>query len=377
MLSSVSCVIPFEPTGVKDTAGILVVEGMILETGTTIQLSRTVSLNNDSDNSATSLEGVSDARIHVIDDNNQTIAVALLQNAGTESSVYVVQNPIIFSPGTKYALDIQIGAKHYQSAFVSPIRTPEIDEISWKQNEDNSLDILVSTHDPANETKYYRWEFDEDWEIRSRYLSEFRYEPNTGEIIGQSLAGSNNRYYCWASDKSKSILLGTSDKLTETMIKDRKILNIPRYSTRFSCLYSILVKQYGIDKTAYTYFENIQKNVEQGGSIFGLQPTELKGNIKCISHTDEPVIGYICATEEVALRVFINMETMRGNDGRNCDFYDFPFPADELDIAYGNYGLGIAYLVGVVYICAPIICVDCTKLGGSKNKPDFWPNDHQ
>jgi len=30
-----------------------------------------------------------------------------------------------------------------------------------------------------------------------------------------------------------------------------------------------------------------------------------------------------------------------------------------------------------VFVCAPIRCVDCTLRGGTKNKPGFWPNDHQ
>ena len=39
------CVSPFEHDGFKDYAGMLVVEGMIMEKGTTIQLSRTMAIN--------------------------------------------------------------------------------------------------------------------------------------------------------------------------------------------------------------------------------------------------------------------------------------------------------------------------------------------
>ena len=291
LLSPISCVMPFEPSGVKDTAGILVVEGMILETGTTIKLGRTVELyGTPKKESASGLAAVNNARVHVIDDKNHTVAVAILQNIdGSKSSIYVVQDTITFIPGTKYALSIQIGEKQYQSAFVAPVRTPEIDEINWRYNEGESMDIMVSTHDPDNETKYYRWEFEEDWEIRSKHFSTLRYELGTGKIIEQNLFSSNNRYYCWASDKSKSILLGATARLTETTIKNKIIHNFPVRSSRFSYLYSILVKQYGLDKNTYTYFENLQKNIEQNGSIFAPQPTELRGNIKCISHDERNI----------------------------------------------------------------------------------------
>ena len=385
MLLPAGCVLPFEPAGVKDTAGILVVEGMIMETGTTIKLSRTVTIFDTSDKPASGLEGVSNARVHVIDDNNRVIAVALPQNAaGTEKYIsYVVHDSIPFNPGVKYALDIHTGDRHYQSAFVTPAGTPEIDEITWQQNTDNSIDIMVSTHDTENATKYYRWEFEEDWEIRSRYLALLRYDPETKTVVEQSIRGPNNRYYCWTSDKSKSLILGTSDRLTETRIKNKKIYRFPAGTSRFSYLYSILVKQYGIDQEAYTYFENIQKNIEQSGSIFSPQPTELQGNIRCVSHPGEPVIGYICATKKVVSRIFIDMEFMKGDDEFDCAYADPPWGRSwvesELPYAYENNALGIVYRQpgGFTFELAHVRCVDCTERGGTKNKPDFWPNNHQ
>jgi len=379
---STNCITPFEPLGVQDTAGILVVEGMILETGTTIKLSRTVEINTKSD---FEMEDLSHARVQVIDDGNNVVAVAEQQiidekiNPGT----YVVNSKITFTPGMKYALAIQIGEKQYQSSFVSPVRTPEIDAITWKFYDDKSMDIMVSTHDPEGEINYYRWAFEEDWEIQAAYFSPFVYDPLNRTLIEQSLTDPNNTYYCWDSDVSKSILLGASDQYTEAVIKNKRIHRILPDNSRFSFLYSILVKQYGIEKEAYHYFENVQKNIEQGGSIFSPQPSEIRGNINCLSNPDEPVIGYIVATKEVVARIFIDMETNEGEDWHNCgDLYEFSFA--NLFAAYIN-GLGISYVYTdeeqedevFIYVCAPLRCTDCTQRGGTKNKPDFWPNDHQ
>jgi hypothetical protein len=373
-----SCIVPFDAKGVKESVGILVVEGTILNVGTTVTLSRTVSLYN---NSLDSVQAVINAHVQIIDDKNNVIAIAEPQiNDGMRSSVYKIPDEITFTPGVKYALDILIGDKRYQSAFVSPVMTPEIDEINWKHNIDGSIDIMVSTHDPENKTEYYRWVFEEDWEIRSHQYGAFRYDITNGEVIEQNQFTANNLYYCWASDKSKSMLLSTSERLTESMIKDKVIHNFPPNNSRFSYLYSILVKQYGLNKEAYTYFENLQKNNELSGSLFSPLLYEIKGNIKCLSDIDEPVIGFVTATKVTTSRLFINMQRIEGEDEYDCyssNLEEHLYSKEQLGQAYGA-GLGIWYLSGINnYACRPIRCVDCTKRGGTKTKPDFWPNDHQ
>jgi len=255
------CVLPFEPQIVEDTSGILVVEGMILEKGTKIKLTQTVRINSDSDGeSNTGLEDVHNARIRVIDNKNNVVAIAEQQFIDGEINpgIYVVTDEISFAPGMKYALNIQIGEKQYQSSFVSPVDTPEIDEITWKQNADMSMDIMVSTHDPKNKIEYYRWSFEEDWEIRSWTFSNLRYD--------------------W--------------------------------------------------------------------------------------------------TTETKSRIFINMEKIAGEDLYDCGT-KYGYRPDQLENMHGaGYGIEYRDTERSTYICAPIRCLDCTFRGGTKNKPDFWPNDH-
>ena len=378
MLFPPSCITPFEPVGVRDSAGILVVEGMILEEGTTIKLSRTVKL--DEKLSRANFTGLDNATIHVIDESTNSIAVAEPQvmNEITVPGTYVINGKISFTPGMKYALDIKIGNKHYRSAFVSPVRTPEIDEVSWLINDDKSMEIMVSTHDPANEIKYYRWSFEEDWEIRATLFAPYRYDPLLATIIEQNLYTANNRYYCWDSDVSKSILLGATEKLTEAVIKDKPIHRIPANNSRFSYLYSILVKQYGLDKEAYAYFENVRKNVEDSGSIFSPQPTEKTGNIRCLSDPDEVVIGYIAISKETTSRIFVNVAYLMTTP-YECDEENMAsLLVSEMPVLFNNgWGIYEFNYYSREFLAVARSCVDCTLRGGTKNKPDFWPNDHQ
>ena len=376
-----SCIEPFEPIGVKDSAGILVVEGIIVEQGTTIKLSRTVRLNEKLyDASRPNLTKVDNAVIHIIDEANNVIATAVPQiiNEVLTPGTYVINEPITFTPGMKYALDMIVDKTYYRSAFVSPVLTPEIDEVSWTLNDDKIIDIMVSTHDPTNEIKYYRWAFEEDWEVRAPLFATRRYDPQSRLIIEQNINTPNNRYYCWGSAVSKSILLSTTDRLTESVIKNKIIHRISASDRRFSYLYTILVKQYGLDKEAYTYFENVRRNAENGGSIFGIQPTEIKGNIQCVSYPHINVIGYVAIAKETISRIYINSTGLYIPES-DCNSDRFETMAThEISTLY-DYGWGIFQYDynNNVYLGISRKCVDCTELGGTKNKPVFWPNDHQ
>lgn len=361
-----SCISSFETVGDKDLEGALVVEGVILEEGTKITLSRTIKLSDELPENYL-FDGVSNATIRIIDEAQNVIAVAEAYDWGK----YIVKERFSFVPDMKYALDIQIGTRHYQSVFAAPVNTPEIDEVSWKLNNDNSIDIMVSTHSFDNETLYCFWNFEENWEIRSRYFGNLRYDPITDALIPQSLIG-DNRYYCWSSDYSKSLLLASSEKLKDAEIKNHKIHTLQPGNSRYSYLYSITVRQYRLNREASLYFTNLQKNIDESGSLFAPQPSEMTGNIRCLSDPDELVIGYIFASKATSSRLFIPMVERNLNNFEEqtiCEENQFSDPRT----AYSQgYGIG-----GNSYVA--LRCVDCTQRSGrpTKTKPDFWPNDHQ
>jgi len=268
------CISPFEPVGVEDMSGLLVVEGVILEEGTRITLSRTVKIN-ESLTAGYLFEGVNYATIRIIDEAHNVVAVAEQSDYGQ----YTVNDRFSFVPGMKYALDIQVYWKHYQSAFVEPVYTPEIDSVNWKLNDDYSIDIMVSTHDPENKTLYCLWDFEENWELRSPNFSLFRYDPITQLVIPQSLFG-DNRYYCWASARSRSFLLASTEKFRDAVIANHKIHTLQPGNSRYSYLYSINVSQYSLPREASEYFKNLQRNIDESGSLFAPQPSEMSGNIQ-------------------------------------------------------------------------------------------------
>ena len=375
MLSS--CISAYEAVDMEDMSGLLVVEGVILEEGTKITLSRTVRLN-ESLYPGYLFEGVNYATIHVIDEAYNVVAVAEQES---NWGPYIVKEKFSFVPGMKYALDIEVYWKHYQSAFVEPVNTPEIDSVSWNLNDDNSIDIMVSTHDPGNATLYCLWDFEENWELRATFFGRARYDPITQSVIQQSLTG-DNRYYCWASDHSKSLLLSSSEKYSDAVIKEHRIHTLQPGNHRYSYLYSINVRQYRLSREASVYYNNLQRNIEDSGSLFAPQPSEITGNIRCLSDPEETAIGYIFASKTATSRLFIPMEELRLNRFEGLpDCSDIEQQFSDPSVAYySEYGImNTDGREGFIYISRQ--CVDCTERRGAgmpdKTKPDFWPNEHQ
>jgi hypothetical protein len=369
-----SCITPYEPGEVTPTSGMLVVEGSIIEPyGTTIQLSRTKALNTTD-----AYEYINTASV-TISCSDGTHYTATLKKEGDDivPGTYIVNEKITFTPGTTYTLDIKTENDLYQSDPIPPLRTPEIEDVNYiTRQEGKQVDIRVSTSDPKGEITHYRWACEEDWEYTAPEYATHRWNPEL-EIIEPLSKQGLNTYYCWDKGHSTTFALGSADKLTSTTLKNITVLQVQgEKTTRFQYLYSVLVKQYAITKEAYDYFGNLQKNIEETGSIFAPQPTELAGNIHNTAHPEEVVIGFVTASTETSRRLYIPAEEVP-------EMKTYYYCGEE---ASGS-ALGAKYLYeshwriaepkGEGYRWLMIRCVECTELGGTKNKPAWWPNDHQ
>ncbi|MDH6342528.1 hypothetical protein M2480_001150 [Parabacteroides sp. PFB2-12] len=361
------CIEPYEPKNIIPTSGLLVVEGMLLEDApTVVKLSRTIPLDQKNYQPVT-------ADVAIVNTQGKSISLSASNVTGT----YTLDTDFTFEEGEQYALDIRIGSEHYQSAFVTPVYTPEIDSLSYEYSkEDVEVKINVTTHDPANKQHYYRWSFEEDWEVRSTYRATARWDPIEKKLItDMDLSSSNNRYYCWSKDVSKTFILGNSERLSDAVIKDKTLHTIKGRGYRFSSLYSILVKQYGIPFDAYNYYRNLQRNIDETGSIFAPQPTEMAGNISCITNPDTPVIGFFAASVETRKRLYISENEVYLPPILDCEVPEDVYFVSFEDAYKKGYGLDL-YMPPIDITYARLRCVDCIEAGGTKNRPDFWPNNH-
>lgn len=340
----------------------LVVEGVLNTSGPTgIRLSLTTPLYGSA-----SLNPVFSAKVEVEGKDNRIYSLQP-QSDGTYGS----QN-LGLAAGAEYRLLIQLpNGKKYASDYVLARETPPIDSISWERD-GRGVEIFVTTHDPSNNTRYYRWDYQETWEIRSRYFASYKYV--NGTVVPRDLV-NDNVYYCWRENASSSILLASSAKLSEDVIFSKPLLEIPARDEKLAVRYSILVKQYALDQKSYEFLQAMKKNTESLGSIFDPQPAELRGNIHSLSDPQEIVIGYITASSVTEKRIFIDVAQLPGwGYSYSCQSTEVANDPDSFKKYYPMLMPYDARKIGlsiVSYYSSDASCVDCTTRGVNR-KPSFW-----
>jgi hypothetical protein len=201
---------------------------------------------------------------------------------------------------------------------------------------------------------------------------------NYGQIGGHGpfmyfdLRSPANIYYCWGRNNSTDLVLESVSQLSENRIQKRKLIEIPPDNEKLSELYHLSVIQYQIRKEAYNYYANLQKNVTQTSGLFSPVPSEMRGNIRCLTHPEIPVIGYIEVSVPSTKEQYMpDLIQVYEPPERRCSASITPLAN------YANYSIYSFAEPGSTLptLYAPTRCVDCTSRG-TKNKPAFWPTDH-
>jgi hypothetical protein len=355
------------------TTGLLVVEGFINsgQGSTIIRLSRSSGLED------TTLRSESGAQLNVEGEDGSSFL--LFDNGNGE---YTVAQLSLYD-GVKYRLHIRTSdGKEYASDYTSVKYTPPIDSITW-QRENDGVRLYANAHDPQNETKYYQWKYEETWEIHSAYYNELVYvaDPLTSTPTAVAYKyldqhADTTIYKCWSTLISSTIVLGSTEKLTTDLVY-LPVQYIEPRSEKLSVLYSINLRQYAITKDEYLFLQKMKKNTEQLGTIFDPQPSEISGNIHCLTDESETVIGHVEISQEQVERLFIsNSQVPDWNYDPGCVFKEIDNKPDSIAM----YGVGLMPTLvakdtirGIrsFYASTPQ-CVDCT-LRGVHQKPDFWP----
>ncbi|MFT3933005.1 MAG: DUF4249 domain-containing protein [Chitinophagaceae bacterium] len=367
LLFFVECRKPYTPAALTKADNYLVVDGFINTAAngvSTIVLSRTKNLTD----TVVSMPETG-ASVGIVNESNVGFALQESTTPGT-----YVSNSLNLDKNGKHILLITTAAgKNYQSDIVTVKQTPAIDSVTFHQ--DNlGLNLFVNTHDPLNNTRYYRWEYVQTWEYHSQL--ETPWGISNGLVYART--PDQQVHVCYTTTPSNHIIIGTSAALAQDVISNQLLNSFSQGDSTLWYRSSFLVKQYALTPQAYSYWQIIQKNSEQLGTLFDLQPSQLTGNIHSLTDANEPVIGYITATNEQQQRIFINFSDLqgwsRGNGSYNCLVINYPTNAtnfllvDYPDPTYGPY----YYVTNGPLKLAKNVCLDCTLSGGVTTKPSFW-----
>ncbi len=338
----------------------LVVEGILNPAGnTSVRLSRSIELND-------SAGVVSESGAIVTVAGNDGSVTSLEESSPGNYSGYLT----LLTDNT-YSLNIITReGKNYASAIQTIKATPPIDSISWVRN---NKGVQIEVNNASGISDYYKWEYEETWEIHSAYEAQYQYiEP---QVLPRPLDVIRLMFTCWSTAASTRILIGNSTQLTQDFISQAPILLIPHRDERLSVRYSILVKQFAIDENTYNFYQQLKTNTESLGSLFDPLPTDISGNILCTTDPSEKVIGHISIASPQEKRIFISKTEVPGWAYKpNCEVIEVPANLDDYKrnypplIPFEAIGSGPAI---TAYKSTSLECLDC-RTRGTNNRPIFW-----
>jgi hypothetical protein len=248
--------------------------------------------------------------------------------------------------------------------------------------------ITASSFDPANTSKYYRYDYEETYKIVAPKWDSFK-----ATVVASSpqdtvvLVPRDNTIEtrtCYKTDKSNEIIQTTTSGLSEDRV-NYDLRFISGINPIITHRYSILVRQYVQNLEAYTFYKTM-KDLSGSGSILSqTQPGFFSGNITCTDNPAEKVIGFFEVASVSERRIFFNFTDLFPNDDQppyfvDCSNHKFKFCFSNQDPECAGYALisaiggqQLLYFdnAGIFYDMVLPPCGDCTYFA-SNLRPSFW-----
>jgi len=360
------CIEPYPTTVSDDKAGYLVVDGFLNTAAQRIEvkLSRAIPLENPE------VPVPETEAIVKLQDEDGNLADVPEDTPGTYSAA-----GLFIDISKRYRLLITTKQnKVYTSALVELKPTPPIEDLQWIAGPDG-VTIKVSTHDDTKQSRYYKWKFEETYELRPAYDSRYKM---VNRVVSERGPGESI-FICWQTKPSSQILISSSQRLSDDVIHEFPLTFIPKDTDKLLYRYSILVKQRTLTHEAYLYYDQLKKTTEQLGGLFDPQPGQVTGNFTCVSNPGELVLGYFSGGTEEEKRLFINFNDLPGH----LQIYPIHYECAQdtvliVDlVAFDNVRNNLINEIWLLdallgYSFSNIPCTDCRKKGGQPVRPDFW-----
>ncbi len=191
--------------------------------------------------------------------------------------------------------------------------------------------------------------------------------------------------FCYGNQKSKKVLITETKSLSEDRVRGFPVRAIPLDSYVIGMRYSLLLKQYVINKKTYDYYELLGKFSDSNNIFSQVQLGNIPSNIKSeINPIKNKVDGFFEVSSVTTKRFFINREDITTPHYTNyvtrafCNDRPIPVPVDQ----YGNSPLLKLLEDGYIFFDIPpsssfpyiLIgkeCGDCSRFG-KPIAPDFW-----
>jgi hypothetical protein len=230
------------------------------------------------------------------------------------------------------------------------------------------IQFYLDLNGHSTDSKYYRWNMEETWEYHAQYPFEYYFD---GEFRRQD-PPDYSKNICWSTQAVKSFATLSTTTVSGNRYTRFPLFYVDNSTTKLLIGYSVLVRQYAISEASYNFWEQLRINSEELGGLYERQPLPVDGNLTNINHPDQKVIGFFGTASVKSRRIF-----MEGRLDLEIS-YDSLCAPQRIDRGFRTeyppslYPVNLAVVDGILMVIEPQ-CVDCTLLGGTLTKPEFWP----
>ncbi|MFO7655576.1 MAG: DUF4249 domain-containing protein [Bacteroidales bacterium] len=242
-------------------------------------------------------------------------------------------------------------------------------------NSVKGIQLYIDTEASEKEVTNLKWEIGETWEYHASYFISDFYD---GKINFMDGLVSDSLRVCFKSRGVNDIMTMSTKNYASGKINKAPLTFIAHINEKLGFKYSALVRQFSLSDSAFEYWSKMQQNMQGAGGIYDTQPIRIIGNIRSVSDHEENVLGYFWATEIKEKRFFFKNTGAFPVENFKCKPY--PYTAEEFaeklsaftENEYPIYLINTTGLKEGPWEYAEQECFDCTKSGGTLNRPDFW-----
>jgi hypothetical protein len=329
-------------------------------------------------------EPFKDADVMIIDDKGNNYQLIDNQNGWYET----LDKQLKGITGNTYTLNITtVDGIQYESLPVLMSEMPDIDSLYFEEVkqmrfedgltfEDNWLNILVDTKDTTGQIKYWKWDFEETWEVMiptDSLLIQHGWDATIATFTVENVNIDPAKKVCWVTVPSRSIHIESTAKNPVNEIRRKVINSIGPGGDKLLIKYSILVRQTALSEDIYSFWKKLQEANEGSGSMYDRIPSQVFGNISRCDGTGK-ALGYFSATVVRTKRIFIDSyeHKIKTISPYNSCFYLTEPSLLAPRVYFGTidkHDGEITYKDDVYTFYN--FCNDCREYG-TNVKPDFW-----
>ena len=315
----------------------------------------------------------------------EAAVVKIIEEGGEQESLMekeaghytTLENGMQGTPGKSYKLSIQLqDGTQYETAYQKMPASISIDSVganleyqyvSIAQPEVPGYQFHVTTERAEDSGNYLLWSLEATYKYRADFTIDYLYDNRRVEPYPFPTKFRT----CWRTDQVNQVYTLDTEMLSEPKVEQLPLHFVPAKRRELSIRYSLLVKQFTITKEAYTFWNNLQRQLESQETLYNTQPFQIRGNLFNVDNPEETTLGFFMVAGLNEKRIFINHPEELG----------FPFSYCTPDyMSYGLIGL-IHRSQWPIYIyeddageraLASEECFDCRELGGTTIRPAFW-----